>query len=324
MLLMTLNDLRNLKPEIDFHSKLIREIIAAVEHWKDFKTASILTREKEKPVIDSFVSTLDKPPTIYSGHGKVMIFITRDLVQPAVIYLATIYQFDPNFDCELEYRNYQRHRRSCLLRWIKSIYRHYKLQRHMQQILIAGLVLKEFTLRQALYFTRQWKSKDSAVIQFLQSIGILSEDTFTDTDIRNAENFIVDTIKTYYPNEIEIYKSNSDCGTNDCVLSFFNSTIDLPFGRVNQNYKVDKTVDIPDAEIIKEESLPNFIPFEVYQRHKNIVDAFKDDSTLIYDSDAKLYPSTAQIGNVEHPPRDKPSMLDKARALKELRRLDND
>ena len=87
---MTLENLRNIQPEIPFHSKLIREIIAAVEHWKDFKTASILTRDAEKPTIALFVSTLDKPPEIYSGHGKIMIFITRDLVQPAVIYLATI------------------------------------------------------------------------------------------------------------------------------------------------------------------------------------------------------------------------------------------
>ena len=84
-------------------------------------------------------------------------------------------------------------------------------------------------------------------------------------------------------------------------------------------------IDISDVDIAREESQANIIPFEVYQKHKEIVDAFKDDSTLIYDSDAKLYPSTAQmIGNIEHPPRDKPSLLDKARALKNLRRLEND
>ena len=45
---MTLENLRNLQPEIDFHSKLIREIIAAVEHWKDFKTAFDSGRRKAR------------------------------------------------------------------------------------------------------------------------------------------------------------------------------------------------------------------------------------------------------------------------------------
>ena len=315
---MTLENLRNLQPEIDFHSKLIREIIAAVEHWKDFKTASILTREKEKPVIDNFVSTLDKPPEIYSGHGKIMIFITRDLVQPAVIYLATIYQFDPNFDCELEYRNYQRHRRDALLRWIKNFYKHYRQYSFMRNILIAGNVLKNLP---PLDFTRKWKMHDSDVLLFLQSIGIPAVDNFSDADFRNAENFIVHTIKKFCPNEI--YKCN-----NTVVLYFFDTTLDTPFGRITRNYKVTKVIDIPDAEILREESKADIIPLEIYQRHQNIVDTFKNDSsTLIFDSDANVFPTTAQIGTIEHPPRDKPSMLDKLVALVELnkfRRLEND
>ena len=194
----------------------------------------------------------------------------------------------------------------------------------MQQILIAGIVLKDLP---PLVFTRKWKWQDSDVISFLLSIGIPAQDNFSDADFRNAENFIVDTIKNYYPNELEIYKANSDCGTNDCVLSFFNSTINLPFGRVNQNYKVDKTVDIGEVDIARDESQADIIPLDFYQQHKNIVDAFKDDSTLIYDSDANVFPTTAPIGNVEHKPRDKPSLRDKLVALVELnkfRRLEND
>ena len=104
------------------------------------------------------------------------------------------------------------------------------------------------------------------------------------------------------------------------VSSFFDSVVDTGLGLLHKKFNpADNVIDIPDADIAREESLPNIIPFEVYQKHKSIIDAFKDDSTLIFDSDAKLYPSTAQmIGNIEHPPRDKPSMRDKARALKNL------
>ena len=314
---MTLDDLRNLQPEIPFHSKLIREIIAAVEHWKDFKTASILTREKEKPVINNFVSTLDKPPEIYSGHGKIMIFITRDLIQPAVIYLATIYQFDPNFDCELEYRNYQSQRRDVLLRWIKNFYKHYRHFSFMRNILIAGLVLKNLS---TLDFTRKWKMHDSDVLLFLQSIGIPAVDNFSDADFQAAEFFIVHTIKKFCPNEI--YKCD-----NVVVLSFFDTTLDTPFGCIARNYKVTKVIDIPDAEILREESQATIIDFEDYKKHKEIIDTFKDDDSTLIFSKAKVIPISALIGKIEHTPKSKPSMRDKLAALVELnkfRRLEND
>ena len=134
---------------------------------------------------------------------------------------------------------------------------------------------------------------------------------FSDADFQAAENFIVDTLKKFCPNEI------LHCH-NPMILSFFDTVIDTGLGLLHKKFNpAEKAIDIPDADIAREESLPNIIPFEVYQKHKSIIDALKDSSTLIYDSDAKLYPSTAQmIGNVEHPPRDKPSLLDKARALK--------
>ena len=306
--------LRNLQPENTFHSKLIRESIVAVENWKIFKSVAVFFFPDETPSVEDFFSALDNPPEIVHGKSNAifMFFFTRDLVQPAVLHIADIYHFDKTFDCAAEYCKYQRHRRDALLRWIKSILMDYSKHIFMKKILIAGIVLKNLP---PLDFSRKWKWKDSAVISFLQSIGISAQMNFSDADFQAAENFIVDTLKKFCPNEI--MKCN-----NAMVSSFFDTVIDAGLGLLHKKFNpADKAIDIPDADIAREESQANIIPFEVYQKHKNIIDAFKDDSTLIFDSDAKLYPSTAQIGNIEHKPRDKPSLLDKASALKELRRL---
>ena len=198
---MTLDDLRDLRPENAFHETLQRESIVAVENWKIFKSVPTFFFSDEKSSVEDFVSTLDNPPEIVHGKSNAifMFFFTKELVKPAVLHIADCYHFDKTFDCELEYRKYQSQCRDALLRWIKSLFNSYRQRNFMRHVLIAGVVLKNLP---PLDFSRKWKLEDSAIISFLKSIGISAQMNFSDADFQVAENFIVHAIKKFCPNEI--------------------------------------------------------------------------------------------------------------------------
>ena len=350
----------NQTPTTDFYTRLSAEIISSVENWgkwQDDFCGYLFVDDDESTELYKFAEILSAPKKFY---GDTILEFTRDHIIPAIEYTVdylksniqrlkgnvAVLDFPAEIDCYEEYINYQNQmrrergmdvfkrvswlhsdkslpdRRPRLLSWIKRIYKPFSKHIFMQKILMAGLVLNQFTLAEMLRFTRQWRLQDSEVINFLQSIDIPAKDIFTDADIRNAENFIVDTLKKNCPSEILRCR-------DEYVQAYFDVEINMPFGgKCYRHFKPDGYVEPEESlsqvefdRIANEESQANIIPFEVYQRHQNIVDAFKDDSTLIYDSDAKLYPSTAQIGNVEHPPRDKPSMREKLVALVELNKF---